>query len=101
MLAGCVNTPNVPTPSASPSDLSSRLRSGFRSASNSMAPQNNNADGEVTFHSDYTSDPVEVNNVRVEPRFHASNHVCLQGANEPVRMLPFVARNHCDLSFRD
>ena len=34
------------------------------------------------------------------PRFHASNHLCLQGANEPLPMLLFSARDNCDVSFR-
>ena len=34
------------------------------------------------------------------PRFHASNHLCLEGANEPLLMLLFSARDNCDMSFR-
>ena len=34
-----------------------------------------------------------------KPRFHASNHLCLQGANEPLPMLLLSARDNCDMSF--
>ena len=33
------------------------------------------------------------------PRFHASNHLRLQGANEPWPMLLFIARDSCDMPF--
>ena len=32
-------------------------------------------------------------------RFHASNHLCLQGANKPLPMLLFSARDNRDMSF--
>ena len=32
-------------------------------------------------------------------RFHDSNHLCLQGANEPLPMLLFSALANCDMSF--
>ena len=34
------------------------------------------------------------------PRFHASSHLCLQGANKPLPMLLFSARDNSDMFFR-
>ena len=60
-------------PAASTSNVRSSSSSSSSSTSSSSAPQNNNvehevvaSDGEVSVDSDYTSDPVEANKVRVD-----------------------------------